>query len=162
MSTSGQYRGAAPSGTKPLLPGDVKFLAVHCSATGPAQDVGVADIDRWHRLRGFLKVGYHFVIRRDGRVEQGRKLTERGAHVEGSNHNSIGICMVGGVDGSKLQKPQANFTEAQLATLRGLITQLHTVYPDATVQGHRDFPNVAKACPSFDVKHWLATNTIKP
>lgn len=156
------YRGAAPSGIKPLLPADVKFIAVHCSATGPAQDVNVAELDRWHRLRGFVKVGYHFVIRRDGAVETGRPLTERGAHVEGFNHNSIGVCLIGGTDGTKAQKPQANFTGDQMLALKALLHKLSIDFPQAVVQGHRDFPNVAKACPSFDVRHWLKTETIKP
>jgi N-acetylmuramoyl-L-alanine amidase len=160
--SAAQYRGAAPSGTKPLLPGDVKFIAVHCSATGPAQDVGAADIDRWHRLRGFVKVGYHFVIRRDGAVETGRPLNERGAHVVDFNHNSVGVCLVGGTDGTKAQKPQANFTPAQLQALKALLSTLSARFPSAVVQGHRDFPGVAKACPSFDVRHWLKTESIRP
>lgn len=157
-----QFRGAAPSGSKALTPADVKFIAVHCSATGPDQDVGVAEIDRWHRLRGFLKVGYHFVIRRDGTVETGRALHERGAHAEGFNHNSVAVCMVGGVDGTKAMKPQANFTPAQFAALANTLSSLQSQFPTATVQGHRDFPQVAKACPSFDVRHWLKTGIVKP
>lgn len=137
---------------RPLAPGDVKFLAVHCAATKPDQDIGVADIDRWHRNQGYLKVGYHFVIRRDGKVEQGRKLSERGAHVEGFNHCSVGICLVGGVDANL--KPSNNFTEAQFAALKALLADLKASFPGAVVQGHRDFPDVKKACPSFDVKSW--------
>lgn len=138
---------------KALLPGDVKFLVVHCSATPPKVDVGVKEIDRWHRDRGFLKIGYHFVIRRDGTVEPGRELDERGAHVEDHNHESIGICMVGGVDAK--MRPANNFTVQQFAALTVLLRKLKdTAYPDAVVQGHRDFPGVAKACPSFDVKGW--------
>lgn len=145
-----------------LKTGDVKFIAVHCSATGPQVDVGVQDIDRWHRAKGFLKIGYHYVIRRDGRIETGRPLTERGAHVEDWNHCSIGICLVGGTDGTKLNKPQANFAQVQLDSLSALLKALAVDYPKAVVQGHRDFPNVAKACPSFDVKTWLDTGKVKP
>jgi len=145
---------------RPLLADSVKFIAIHCSATPPTQDIGAKDIDRMHRLRGFRCIGYHYVIRRDGTVETGRPLTEPGAHVENWNHCSWGICLVGGVD-SKL-KPEANFTPAQLATLSNLVSELLRRAPHATVQGHRDFPNVAKACPSFDVAHWLRTDQIKP
>jgi N-acetylmuramoyl-L-alanine amidase len=141
---------------KALNPEDVKFIAVHCSATAPTVDVGAAEIDRWHRMRGFLKIGYHFVIRRDGVAEEGRKLTERGAHVEDFNHCSIGVCLVGGVDASKRQLPQNNFTPEQFDTLAALLQDLKARFPSAVIQGHRDFPNVAKACPSFDVKRWLA------
>ena len=145
------------SGIKPLAPEDVKFIAIHCSATNVSQDVGAAEIDRWHRNRGFLKIGYHFVIRRNGQLEIGRPITERGAHVEDFNHCSIGICMVGGVDMSKQMKPENNFTKNQFDTLKKLVESLKTQFPDAVVQGHRDFPDVAKACPSFSVADWLET-----
>lgn len=148
------------AGPKPLAPSDVKFIAIHCSATQAKQDIGAQEIDRMHRLRGFNSIGYHFVIRRDGRVEAGRPLTQRGAHVEDFNHCSIGICLVGGVD-SKL-KPEANFTPNQLGALVALLTDLGSDFPLAVIQGHRDFPNVAKACPSFNVKHFLATDQIIP
>lgn len=140
----------------PLKPEDVQYLAVHCSATTSSQDVGAADIDRWHRLRGFLKIGYHFVIKRSGELEIGRPITERGAHIEDFNHCSIGICLVGGIDRTKQMKPEDNFTAAQKEKLEELLRKLKKQFPTAVIQGHRDFPNVAKACPSFDVKAWAA------
>lgn len=140
---------------KQLNPADVSFIAVHCSATQDSMDVGVKEIDRWHRDKGFLKIGYHFVIRRSGVVEVGRPVTEVGAHVEDFNSRSIGICMVGGVN--KQLKAENNFTPAQFASLANLLKELAPQFPQAVVQGHRDFPNVAKACPSFDVRAWLKT-----
>lgn len=139
----------------------VDFIVVHCSATGPKRDPDVAEIDRWHRARGFVKVGYHFVIRRAGLIEAGRPLTERGAHAEGFNDRSVAICLAGGTDGTAAQRPQANFTELQLAALRALLDTLQAKYPQAQVLGHRDLPGVKKACPSFDVRHWLATGEVK-
>lgn len=149
------------AGIAPLAPQDVKFLVVHCSATPPSNNASAADIDRWHRARGFVKIGYHFVVRRDGTVQKGRELTERGAHVEDFNHCSIGVCLVGGVDETPKQKPEANFTQAQFSSLAVLLSGLRKQFPGAEVQGHRDFPNVAKACPSFDVRHWLSTDEVK-
>jgi N-acetylmuramoyl-L-alanine amidase len=149
------------AGPAALKPADVKFIAVHCSATPPSMDIGAKELDRMHRQRGFRAIGYHKVIRRDGTVEDGRPLTERGAHVEDWNHCSIGICLVGGVD-SKM-KPQANFTPAQFIALEGLLKgDLMPKFPGAVVQGHRDFPNVAKACPSFNVRRWLDTAQVIP
>jgi N-acetylmuramoyl-L-alanine amidase len=146
-------------GIAKLKPEAVKFIAVHCSATSPKQDVGAVDIDRWHRMRGFIKIGYHYVIKRDGTVEVGRPITEVGAHIEDFNHCSIGICMVGGVDASKAMKPENNFTPEQFTALTKVLTQAKKDFPNAVIQGHRDFPKVAKACPSFDVKAWVADNT---
>lgn len=131
------------------------FIAIHCSATSDKQNIGAADIDKWHRKQGWQAIGYHYVIRRDGTVEEGRDEKVVGAHVQGFNEVSVGICMVGGVDANDVNKAKDNFTEAQFASLKQLLVDLKTRYPKAKIQGHRDFPNVKKACPSFEVKDWL-------
>lgn len=127
-------------------------IVVHCAATPPDMDIGRREIDRWHRGRGFLGIGYHFVIRRNGDIEKGRELEAIGAHARGFNNRSIGICLVGGVD--EHNKPQDNFTEEQKKNLALLIDQMLTIWPDCKVVGHRDLPGVQKACPSFDVGPW--------
>lgn len=130
----------------------VEFIVVHCSATNPMHDIGVVEIDSWHRKRGFKKVGYHYVIRRSGAIDTGRKEREPGAHVQGYNSRSIGICVVGGVNSAN--EPEDNYTPAQYDSLSRLVEQLTSRYPDAEVLGHRDFPGVNKACPCFDVREW--------
>ena len=128
-------------------------LVVHCSATKPDQDIGAADIDRWHTKNGWAGIGYHRVIRRDGTLEKGRHIDFVGAHARPWNYRSIGICLVGGVD--KDGKPEDNFTPTQKKVLRAVLTEWLDEYPDAEVIGHRDVPGVKKACPSFDVKSWF-------
>jgi N-acetylmuramoyl-L-alanine amidase len=135
-----------------------KFIAIHCSATHPSQNVGAAEIRRWHRARGWVDIGYHFIIRRDGIVERGRPQNTIGAHVEGFNSTSVGVCLVGGVTERNINKAEDNFTPAQWAALKTLVTTLRELYPNAVVQGHRDFPKVTKACPSFDAKAWAKAN----
>lgn len=132
------------------------FIAIHCSATKPSQDIGRADIDRWHRAKGWNGIGYHFVIRRDGTIEVGRPVEAIGAHVENWNSVSVGICMVGGVTEANVNKAENNFAEPQWVSLLATVKELKLRYPKATVQGHRDFPKVAKDCPSFDAKAWWA------
>lgn len=125
-------------------------LIIHCAATKPSMDVGVREIRQWHKARGFLDVGYHLIIRRDGAIEAGRDLYQVGAHTKGQNSNSVGICLIGGVD--EKMKPEDNFTEAQYATLDKLVAQMITTFPDLKrIIGHRDVDS-GKACPSFDVK----------
>lgn len=131
------------------------FIAIHCSATRPSQDIGAADIDRWHRGQGWQAIGYNYVIRRDGTVEEGREEDVIGAHVSGHNHNSLGICLVGGVSEKDVQIAENNFTPEQFESLKRLLLELRKKYPKARIQGHRDFPGVKKACPSFEVKDWL-------
>lgn len=131
------------------------FLVIHCAATRPSMDIGAVEIDRMHRQRGFKCIGYSKVIRRDGRVEDGRPLDQIGAHVEGWNSVSVGICMVGGVSEKDVTVPENNFTPAQFEALKVLLLELQKKYPGARIQGHKDFPGVRKACPSYEVAPWL-------
>lgn len=144
---------------KPSLRKTTDYIVIHCSATRPSQDIGAAEIARWHRQRGFLTIGYHIVIRRDGTIEDGRKPLESiGAHVQGWNHCSVGICLVGGVSERNVNKAQDNFTPEQMQSLALVVAGLKNRWPNAKVQGHRDFPEVAKACPSFDAVAWAERN----
>lgn len=132
------------------------YIVLHCSATAPALDVGAAEIRQWHRAKGWSDIGYHFVIRRNGEIEEGRPPEEIGSHVKNHNANSIGVCLVGGVDAR--QRPKNNFTTAQWSALGRLLAELQSRYPRSHVIGHRDFPNVAKACPCFDATDWARAN----
>lgn len=76
----------------------VTKIIVHCSATKASQRVTVADINKWHKQRGFDCIGYHFVVYQDGTVHLGRKSEVAGAHVTGQNANSIVVCYIGGLD----------------------------------------------------------------
>ncbi len=134
----------------------VDFLVVHASATPETMDIGVEEIRQWHRQRGWLDVGYHKIIRRDGTVEDGRPLDVPGAHARGFNSRSLGICLIGGVESDK-KTPESNYTHDQWNALELLITDLKGMFPDAEVLGHRDLPHVSKACPCFDTKEWWAT-----
>jgi len=131
-----------------------QYLVVHCSASQNLPTINAKVIDGWHRTRGFDRIGYHYVIKTDGTVETGRKQDEVGAHVAGYNSNSIGICMIGGVD--KAMRSVNNFKPVQFKTLRKLLNDLLKLHPKAVILGHRDFPNVKKDCPCFDVTDWWA------
>lgn len=137
-----------------MKPSDIQYIAVHCSATPAKMDIGVPEIRRWHKQKGWLDIGYHFVIRRDGTLEGGRPENQQGAHVEGYNHCSIGVCLVGGL-AKDAKTAENNFTEDQMQELAALLLELRQRYPNAVVQGHRDFLDVHKDCPSFDVRAWM-------
>ena len=128
----------------------IDLIVIHCAATKPNQDIGRAEIDRWHRERGWLGIGYHFVIRRNGKVENGRPLEKAGAHVQGLNANSIGICLVGGLNAKG--QPAPEFTAEQWDALETLVRTLKKQFPNARIAGHNEF--AAKACPSFNVQEW--------
>jgi N-acetyl-anhydromuramyl-L-alanine amidase AmpD len=117
-------------------------------------DVGVAEITDWHKKRGFTTIGYHYVIRRNGKIETGRPIETPGAHALGANSDSIGVCLIGGVDANDKSKADANFTISQYAALVGLLTELRSKYSltKNDIIGHRDVRGAAKACPCFDVQ----------
>lgn len=135
-----------------MLRSKTDYLVIHCSATSPKLDIGANEIRGWHKAKGWSDIGYHYVIRRSGAVEPGRAENQVGSHVKNHNINSLGICLVGGTDAR--QKPQDNFTPAQWASLQTLLMRLLAKYPGAKILGHRDFPDVHKACPCFDAIKW--------
>lgn len=151
---------------------------VHCSASPNGRVVTPADIDRWHKLRGFkrdrtligynapslLHIGYHYVIEALGPVTACRGEREPGAHVAGFNRDSIGICMVG----------TDAFSQAQWDSLKGLVNGLQSRLGKIPVCGHRDLSpdqdrdgivephEWLKTCPGFDVASWLADDKKPP
>lgn len=132
--------------------GFTDHIVIHCSATKPSMDIGVRDIAMWHKQQGWLACGYHFIIRRDGTIEEGRPIDVVGSHVKNHNSNSVGVCLVGGVD--EKMKPDANYTVDQWAALETVVKDLKEKFPTASVKGHNEF-DAGKACPSFNVQSWL-------
>ena len=122
----------------------IRYIVVHCSDSPNDRDsVDAEEIHSWHKDNGWDGIGYHYVIKRDGSVEEGRPLYWTGAHVRSHNAYAIGICLVG----------RDEYTNAQLYHLRQLIHRLEVLYPKTQVLGHRDLDK-RKTCPNFDVSGW--------
>jgi N-acetylmuramoyl-L-alanine amidase len=132
----------------------IKRIIIHCSDS----EFGTAAmIDEWHRQRGFTRIGYHYVIlngvtvkgapydpKLDGVVQQGRKLSEVGAHVAGHNSDSVGICLIG----------RRHFTGNQLLkSLPDLLCSLKDL-PNIDgwqdIYGHYELDR-NKSCPNLDM-----------
>lgn len=128
----------------------IKEIIVHCSATAEGRDFTVEDIRRWHKQQGWSDIGYHYVIGRHGEKWTGRDVDVSGAHCEGHNRNSIGVCYIGGLDAAG-KKAKDTRTLQQKAVMLSLLTELKRLYPQAKIYGHRDFAR--KDCPSFDAKN---------
>ena len=126
----------------------VRYLIIHCSATRCDRDYPVSQLRRDHLARGFLDIGYHLYIRKDGTVTQHRRWNEVGAHCRPFNRCSIGVCYEGGLDANG--KPKDTRTLKQRATLIGLLLDLHRKFPNAVIRGHNEMPGATpKACPCF-------------
>lgn len=123
-------------------------IILHCSATKEGINISSKEIEVWHKERGFAKIGYHYVILLDGTIQAGRSEEEMGAHCQGYNSNSIGICYIGGLD--RFRKSKDTRTDKQKIALNWLVKDLKKRYPNATIHGHNEFSK--KDCPCFDVK----------
>lgn len=147
----------------------IDSIVIHCSATRAGQDVHAADIDKWHKERGFAMIGYNYVIDLDGTVEAGRPLSMDGAHCntaglsgQSYNRHSIGICYVGGLDENG--NPADTRTPEQKLSMTNLVNKLCGEYPITEIIGHRDASpdrngdgvisrnEWIKQCPCFDVR----------
>ncbi len=125
-------------------------IVIHCAATPEGKHFTAADIDSWHRQRGWSGIGYHYVVLLDGTVQAGRPLDRVGAHVEGHNVGTVGICYIGGMT-ADAKLPKDTRTAAQKAALMGLCKDLIGKYRTIRkVSGHNQYAD--KACPSFDVR----------
>ena len=126
-------------------------IIVHCSGTSEFQDFDITNIKDWHvNGNGWSDVGYHFIIKLDGTIQDGRPLQKIGAHCFRKNRSSIGICYIGGMNRDMTEWEDTR-TEKQKESLLLLINDLKERFPNTIVYGHKDFTN-KKLCPSFDAK----------
>lgn len=142
----------------------VTAITIHSAATYPSMDIGAEDIREWHTKppHNFKDIGYHYVIRRDGTVEKGRKDTQIGAHTGRNNTYlggiNIGICLVGGLKEGSIKKgkpngiAEDNYTDEQWESLDELIFDLLDEHgDDLVIKGHNGWKqHASRMCPCFD------------
>jgi N-acetylmuramoyl-L-alanine amidase len=128
----------------------VYSVYIHCSASDNPEHDSVEVINRWHLERGWTGIGYHYFIRKDGKIENGRNLEKTPAAQKGYNTGSIAICLHG------LELDQ--FTGRQLNSLKMLCNEINCSYTDIKFHGHNEV-NPHKTCPVIDVKEVLNLDT---
>lgn len=98
-----------------------EYIIVHHTASN--HDMSSSEINTLHASQGWGGIGYHFVIRQDGNIETGKKITEVGAHCKhgGYNSNSVGIVLSGNFE-------NLDPTSEQLKTLTQLVLTLIETY----------------------------------
>lgn len=127
----------------------INYIVIHCTATQP--DVKIESIKRyWKENLKWKNPGYHYMIKADGKTVNTLPIDQISNGVAGWNSQIINISYIGGID--KNGNPKDTRTEEQKKSMIKLLRELKSTFPKAKIQGHRDFPNVHKACPSFDAK----------
>ena len=127
---------------------NVNYLIIHCSDTGNNNNIDASIIHKMHINFGWEGIGYHKVILRSGKIENGRPEFWIGAHVKGKNKNSLGVCLIG----------TDEFTNEQFLSLKKVLLKWKKKYPNAQIVGHRDATKTSKTCPNFDVRKWCNEN----
>lgn len=129
---------------KMLLKNNINYLVVHCSDTPNEEFYKAEDIHKMHLGFGWDGIGYHKVICRDGKIENGRPEYWIGAHVYGKNSESLGVCLIG----------KNNFSNYQFKSLFEVLYSWKKNYPNAIIIGHCDVTPTKKTCPNFDLRSW--------
>ena len=139
-----------------MLP--IRWLTIHCAATPEGRDVSADTVASWDKAK-FGQESYHHIVTLDGTDHVRLADNTMGAHTGGHNSGNIGVCYVGGMD-AHMAAPKDTRTLEQSATLLRIVRAYQKKCPGIIVRGHRDWPGVRKACPSFDVTLWLKTAPI--
>ena len=142
---------------------EITEVVLHWSATFLNQDWGSEELHEIHTQRGFSGIGYHYVIRKDGRLQRGRPVDVIGSHAKDNGHNkySIGVCLIGGYNCmSKTKNPDrfvssASINEKQMETLEQFMKMFYQVFPGGQAWGHVDTDKKGKIDPGFDVPDFV-------
>jgi N-acetylmuramoyl-L-alanine amidase len=123
----------------------IDYIVIHCTAT-PRNTKVSSILNYWKNNLKWKNVGYHFLIEENGNINRLVSLDKVTNGVKGFNSVSIHISYIGG-------QFEDDRTEAQKGSILLCIKEsLDYIKKKVVIQGHRDFPNVAKSCPQFDAK----------
>ena len=145
-----------------MISREISEVVIHATETTTDKDIGAIEINNIQSKLGHDGIGYHYVIRRDGRLQRGRPVDKVGDHTSVNNHDnfSIGIVLVGGINVATGEvEPLANrsassFTREQYTTLERFLTAFYNRYPGGNVFGHNDL-DVDEIDPYFDVQDYV-------
>ena len=115
---------------------NVKYLIVHCSDTPDENYISAEDIHKMHLGFGWDGIGYHKVICRDGKIENGRPEYWVGAHTFSKNASSLGVCLIG----------KNRFNNLQFDSLYKVLNLWKKKYPESLIVGHCDAIKTEKTC----------------
>ena len=127
-----------------LRPKTEVIVIHHAGFPDGDKDSSAEAIHKFHQeTNGWAGIGYHYVIRKDGTIEQGRRPQMVGAHAYHHNMNSIGICVAGNFEVAKIKPEQME----SLKLLTAWLCQKYKLNPmkDGVIVGHRDFNDTS--CP---------------
>ena len=133
-------------------------VVIHASDTYTNVNIGSEEIHLRHNEAGHDGIQYHYVIRRDGRLQRGKPMDTPGdaSAINGHKQNCIDICLVGGINvPTESPEPSLNlsassYTQTQMKTLEAFLEVFYRMVPGGQVLGHNDI-DPESSDPYFDV-----------
>lgn len=128
------------------------LIVIHHTGNPKDDDLSAKEIHQSHLNLGWAGIGYHYVIRKDGTIEEGRPHWTIGSHAYGENSRSIGIHFSGNFE---IKSPTSEQIESGALLLAKLGLDYGLVLDKQHVVGHRDL--MATACPGKNLYALLQT-----
>lgn len=135
-------------------------VVIHATETTTDKNIGSIEINNIQKDLGFDGIGYHYVIRRDGRLQRGRPINKAGEHISALDKTSIAVVLVGGLNCSAGEpntisfRSSQSFTIQQYNTLEKLLQSFYRRYPGGKVNGHNEL-DYNEFDPYFDVEDYI-------
>ncbi|MGL5821711.1 MAG: peptidoglycan recognition protein family protein [Sarcina sp.] len=117
-----------------------KKIILHHSAI---PDMTIDEVHEKHLENGWAGIGYHYFVRKDGSIYEGRKENVIGAHVKEHNIDTLGICLEGDFE-------QSVPTKIQYEKTLKLLQYLNLKYNIDKIEGHREHNQTL--CPGDNLK----------
>jgi len=138
-------------------------VIIHATETTTDKNIGAIEINNINKELDLDGIAYHYVIRRDGRLQRGRPVNKAGEHSNDAkiDRESIGVILVGGLNCSSGEPNPTNFrssqsfTITQFNTLEKFLTAFYRRYPGGKVNGHNDI-DANELDPYFDVEDYVS------
>lgn len=139
-------------------------VVIHATETTTDKNIGAIEINNINKELELDGIAYHYVVRRDGRLQRGRPVNKAGEHTNDAtiDRESIGVILVGGLNCSSGEPNPTNFrssqsfTIAQFNTLEKFLSAFYRRYPGGKVKGHNDV-DTNELDPYFDVEDYVSS-----
>ncbi len=126
------------------MEGDWDYTDIVIHHSGNSGEKDPSQIESKH-MRKWEDVGYHYLVKPDGAIYEGRHLAFKGSHVEKQNTHKIGVLVMGDFE-SNWWDSDDDVSVGQRSAVRSIISTLKQAFPTiVTLGGHKDYKDTE--CP---------------
>lgn len=111
------------------------MVVLHHTGNPTDDDLSASEINASHQAQGWTCIGYHYVIRKNGVIEEGRPHWTVGAHAYGENSHTVGIHVCGNFE---IGEPTAKQIESLAMLLANICADYGLPIDREHVKAHRE------------------------